>query len=396
MALDWHRATRPEGTASRGSAPGCGGPCVSPLRPTWASQPPCGWWGVCSRRPAPRPALAGSAAARRGPSRGLLYLSAFASGDTRTGVLGVDPARAMEVGSASLATLASWAPVVAADPHAVASPLGFVPVVLVALAPLILGGQRGWRFPALVGGFALVASLGPTLRLAPGMAGAPGLLAPLTALPGAAWFRFPARLLWVTTLGFGLVASLAAGPWRSAWERGPSSFSRGRGGRGPGRGRRAVPHHPCPGTPPSARAALPDGPHLSLLAPSPGRHVDVELSWWIALCLAGLAPPAPLCPMPRHGHAVRPRARCRRRSMPPCWRTNPRSARLAAVGRGRFGVGSSRQLRRGGEAVLAGLETALGPATASSSDTGVQILVVTVPDPVTDRAQARDALAALP
>lgn len=403
MALDWHRATRPEGTALQGLRTGV-------------------WWALCLATTAYLGIAATlwvvggllAAALRRdlrwrGPAAaaagalpaGLLYLSAFASGDTRTGVLGVDPARAMEVGSASLATLASWAPVVAADPHAVASPLGFVPVVLVALAPLILGGQRGWRFPALVGGFALVASLGPTLRLAPGMAGAPGLLAPLTALSGAAWFRFPARLLWVTTLGFGLVASLAAG-----------SLARRPGARPlvlvllaatavevlavVGAPFRTT---PALATPPSALAALPDGPHLSLFAPSPGRHVDVELFLVDRSCAWQAWHRQPLFARCLDTDTRSdPRARVSAQVHAALLANQPTEARalLRSVGAASVSVRPDSYAGGEAEAVLSGLETALGPATAASSDAGVQILVFAVPDPVTDRAQARDALAALP
>lgn len=403
LALDWHRSTQASGTVAQGLRSGL-------------------WWALCLATTAylgiaatvwvlggllaatlqRRIRVAGPAAAAAvALPAGALYLFAFAVGDTRSGVLGVDPGRAMEVGSASLATLASWAPGVAADPHAVASPLGFVPVVLVALAPLILGHQRGWRFPALVALLALVASLGPTLRLAPGMAGAPGLLAPFTTASPAAWFRFPARLLWVTTLGFGVVASLAAGALAARPRARPLVSALLAAAAVEVVVVVGAPFRTTPtlATPPTAFAALPAGPHLSLFAPSPGRHVDVELflvdrtcAWqaWhrqpvFARCLDTDTRSDPRARVSAEIHAA-------------LLEGQPTEARtlLQAVGAASVSVRPDSYAGSEAQAVLTGLDAALGPATAVSTDAGVHVVVFSVPDPVTDRARARAALAALP
>ncbi len=403
LALDWHRATRPDGTAVQGLRSGI-------------------WWVLClgttaylgiaatlwvlggllaaGGRRTLRWAGPVAAAAVALPA-GALYLSFFAAGDTRSGVLGVDPARAMEVGSASLSTLASWAPVVAADPHAVASPLGFVPVALVAVAPLVLGDQRGWRFPALVGLIALVASLGPTLRLAPGMNGAPGLLAPLTTLPGAAWFRFPARLLWVTTLGFGLVASRAAGCLAERPGTRPFALVLLAAAAVEILVLVGAPFRTTPALakPPSALVTLPNGPHLSLFAPSPGRHVDVELFLVDRSCAWQAWHRQPLFARCLDTDTRSdPRARVSAEVHAALLANQPGEVRalLQAVGAASVSVHPDSYAGSEADAVLAGLRAALGSATAESTDHGVQVTVFTVPQPVADRARARDALAALP
>ncbi len=143
----------------------------------------------------------------------LAYALAFAA-DGSAARLASDTTRAprvlMEGGSARLGTLLSWSPSVDLSGHSVAPSLGLTAVVLALVAPRVLRGRPGWR--VLLGGavVTVVLSLGPRLQLAAQDIDLPWVLAPLTELPGATLFRFPARLLWIASLGFGLVAARVA------------------------------------------------------------------------------------------------------------------------------------------------------------------------------------------
>ena len=401
LARDWRRATSPEGRVVDGLRAGLWW-TLSLLTSAYVGVAATLWVVGAAvagmmRRPT-RPRAWAGAAAVAFPA-GLAYVLAFSTGTTRTGLQGVSARKAMEVGSSELASLVSWAPAVPSDPHAVAAPLGFVTLALVAFAPVVLGAQRGWRLPALLGLVGVLLSLGPTLSLASGLPGAPWLLRPLAALPGGGWFRFPARLLWLPALGFGLVAARVAS---DLFDR------RGRislvllplalldvlvVGGAPARTAPRVAH------PPSALLQAPEGPLLDLFAPSPGRHVDLELwaadracAWqvWhqqtiLARCLDTDTRSDPRAKVSRWLHGAllsgAPAA--------------PTARQLAALGVASVAVHPDTYTGPGAARVLQGLQRVLGPPQASSTDGGERIVLFAVPDPEPDRARAAQALRAL-
>lgn len=408
LALDWQRSTQPGGRWTHGARAGLWWAlCLATTAylgiaaTVWVAGVALGALARRGTTPGPHPSLVPPlAAAAVALPAGALYVGVFIAGDTRTGAMGVDPARAMEVGSASLATLASWAPTVAADPHAVASPLGFVWLALVGIAPLVLTTQRSWRTPALLAVVATLAALGPTVRLAPGLPGAPGLLALLPALPGAGWFRFPARLLWVTALGLGVVASLVATTLAARPRARPLCW--GLLGMAAletllvvGAPLRTT---PTSARPPSALRALPAGPHLSLFAPSPGRHVDVELFLVDRTCAWQAWHRQPIFTRCLDTDTrTDPRARISDAVHAALLEGDPATARalLRGVGAASVSVRPDSYAGSEGAAVLAGLHEALGPPLATSTDQGVYLTVFGVPDPAS-RDAAQQSLAALP
>lgn len=117
-----------------------------------------------------------------------------------------DPVLVLEMGSTTLAGLTGWSPSSTSLLHDV-TPLGWTVMALVAVAPWIQKG-RETRWWLMLGGLALLASMGPTLRPEATLRGVlPWVLAPFASESVASFFRFPSRLLWVTTLAFGVVAA---------------------------------------------------------------------------------------------------------------------------------------------------------------------------------------------
>ena len=383
LARDWRRATSPEGRVVDGLRAGLWW-TLSLLTSAYVGVAATLWVVGRSGDDAAPPGRAPGPGRRRSPSPRGWPTSSLLDRDHPRGLQGVSARKAMEVGSSELASLVSWAPAVPSDPHAVAAPLGFVTLALVAFAPVVLGAQRGWRLPALLGLVGVLLSLGPTLSLASGLPGAPWLLRPLAALPGGGWFRFPARLLWLPALGFGLVAARVASDlfdrrgrislvllplasWMSWWWAARP---------------RTAPRARAPAKRPAAGAR---GPLLDLFAPSPG----ATWTWSCGLPTApapgrsgtnrrsspGVSIPTP-APTPERRSADGCTARsCPAHRRPPPPDSWPRSAR------GRVAVHPDTYTGPGAARVLQGLQRVLGPPHASSTDGGERIMLFAVPDP---------------
>ncbi|MDP2307781.1 MAG: hypothetical protein Q8P18_17280 [Pseudomonadota bacterium] len=124
-------------------------------------------------------------------------------------------AGAVQVGSASLVSLAGAAPEVDRGGHSIAATLSATVLALCLVSPWVLGfgaGSRpfGWRRVLGVGAVALVLSLGPRLALDALHPTLPLPFSALLELPGAGYLRFPLRLGWVWALCGGAVASCVA------------------------------------------------------------------------------------------------------------------------------------------------------------------------------------------
>jgi len=142
------------------------------------------------------------------------YVAAFSAGEMRGDALTTDPAWVrdiMVVGSATLSGLVTPVQPSGTGTHTETPALGWLIWGLLGIAPLLLRSPRKWRIWAILGGLAVLLSLGPVIRLHPDfMQGLPGLLAPLANLSAGAWLRFPSRLMGVAALCAGAVAACSA------------------------------------------------------------------------------------------------------------------------------------------------------------------------------------------
>jgi hypothetical protein len=137
---------------------------------------------------------------------GLAYLAVFAQGGAWAGS-GDDPAGVWKAGALHLASLAGWSDAMDLQGHSIGAPLGFVTLALLALAPRVLAGRRGWRLLAGLALASVALAIGRELRVYMEPEGTWWPAALVAELPGARWFRFPARLTWLWALGAGMVGA---------------------------------------------------------------------------------------------------------------------------------------------------------------------------------------------
>lgn len=116
-------------------------------------------------------------------------------------------ARVGRMGTPTLAGLATWSPGADLAHHSMAAPLGWVGLFLLVLAPRVLRGEPGWRAPLGLAVAAVGLALGRSVRLDEGVDLFDWGVDALAALPGAAAFRFPIRLLWLWSLVAGVVGA---------------------------------------------------------------------------------------------------------------------------------------------------------------------------------------------
>lgn len=135
---------------------------------------------------------------------GLAYTHLFGSG---TGSVASDPSTVLAGGSATLATLATWSPSVDLSNHSIAAPLGFVPLALLVVAPLVLRAERGWRTLAILALGSVILALGPTVQVGLGGRGTWFWVDLTSASPSLGFLHFPIRFLWLWYLCAGLVAA---------------------------------------------------------------------------------------------------------------------------------------------------------------------------------------------
>ncbi len=144
---------------------------------------------------------------------GGLYTAAFVSGGT--GQRAIDEFRDMpnkgtlRAGSANLADMAGVTVAADTESHSMVPALGFLPLVLAALA-FRLRPSGPWLLCLALGLIALAVALGPMLRGSAFSDGVPWVLSPLIKLKLATFFRFPVRLVFVAALALGAVAAAVA------------------------------------------------------------------------------------------------------------------------------------------------------------------------------------------
>lgn len=218
---------------------------------------------------------------------GVAYILAFSGGGDDGGMrnqaspfAGISPTRVLEEGSTQLSTLAGWVPQIEAQPHGVVAPLGMVLLALLAVAPLVLRPRGDWLQWAVLGLLGVALSLGPTLRMDPSLnSGMPWLMAPLARSEVVQLYRFPARMLWLSSVGIGVVASLVLTRLSTAVHPGwlaPLCIAPfGEAILLTGNAWRTA---PVPARPPSAYEHAPPGPVLDLFPAVAGPPVDYELT----------------------------------------------------------------------------------------------------------------------
>ena len=145
---------------------------------------------------------------------GGLYTVAFAAGGE--GARAIDEFRdmpgkgALKAGSANLADLAGVSRSADTESHSMVPALGFLPLVLAALALRLRPGGGPWLLCLVLGLLSLVVALGPALRGSAFSDGIPWVMAPLIELKLASFFRFPVRLVFIAALALGAVGALVA------------------------------------------------------------------------------------------------------------------------------------------------------------------------------------------
>lgn len=113
-------------------------------------------------------------------------------------------------GSITLGELLAWTDAADVGYHSVSAPLHWTAFWLMMMAPIILRNRSGWRVMMTVAVACILLSFGPLLRVT---RHSPAMASPLRgwmAIPGATFFRFPYRLMWLCSLCTGVVAAQAA------------------------------------------------------------------------------------------------------------------------------------------------------------------------------------------
>ena len=157
-------------------------------------------------RPVP---LAAAAAVALPPAIAFLaFLASSSHGAPFPAVEAITPDSLWRAGATNLAALLAWSPSVDLSSHSNAPILALTALALCLFAPKVLAARGWWMECLVLGGGATLLALGSTFQLGP--YDVPGPLRPLATEEITTWFRFPARLMWLSGLGLGLVASAVA------------------------------------------------------------------------------------------------------------------------------------------------------------------------------------------
>jgi hypothetical protein len=123
-------------------------------------------------------------------------------------------------GSASLASLAGWSPGIDTFLHSMGPAVGWTSLLLAAVAPLVVRRERLWVAllvtAAVALGLALGPRIGPLFRRDLVWSWTPWSLLDPSLLGG---FRFPCRLMLLTSFGLAAVGALAADRLARTWPR---------------------------------------------------------------------------------------------------------------------------------------------------------------------------------
>jgi len=124
------------------------------------------------------------------------------------GARGQDAAGALAQASANVLSWGWPSPMVDVDRNSFTVSLPATALALAVVAPVVLRRSAAWKPFALLAALGSVLALGPRLALGPDGGGVPMPFALLDLLGLGAAIRFPARFLWCTGLGLGVVAAL--------------------------------------------------------------------------------------------------------------------------------------------------------------------------------------------
>lgn len=146
---------------------------------------------------------------------GLVYVRMFvAHGESvrtpTTASIG-DPLRVLDAGSIHLDTLAGWNGAVDMVKHSVSGPLGYTALSLALFAPIVVVHRKYVKTLMALALVGLIFALGPQLQLHDDDLNIPLVLYGVGILGDAAsFFHFPSRLLWLCTLGLGMLGAVVA------------------------------------------------------------------------------------------------------------------------------------------------------------------------------------------
>ena len=122
-----------------------------------------------------------------------------------------DPLRVLDAGSIHLDTLAGWNGAVDMVKHSVSGPLGYTALCLALFAPIVVAHRKYVKTLMALALVGLVFALGPQLQLHDDDLNIPLVLYGVGVLGDAAsFFHFPSRLLWLCTLGMGMLGAVVA------------------------------------------------------------------------------------------------------------------------------------------------------------------------------------------
>lgn len=137
---------------------------------------------------------------------GLLYVRQFTANAFSDGQA-LEAGQILNMGSASLGSLAGWSDLVDLRYHSIAAPVGWVGLFGLLLAPLFLAGRPAWRTLTILAFVALLASMGRAIRLEPGGDAWWSPMSWLVDVRGVEYFRFPVRFTWLYALGAAIVTA---------------------------------------------------------------------------------------------------------------------------------------------------------------------------------------------
>ncbi len=141
---------------------------------------------------------------------GLLYVRMFTSNAWSDGQT-LEAGQVLNMGSASLASLAGWSDLIDLRYHSIGAPVGWIGLFGVLLAPLFLSGRPGWRTLALLALLALIAAMGRSIRIEPGGSPFWSPMSWLVDVRGVEYFRFPVRFAWLYALCAAMVTARVLG-----------------------------------------------------------------------------------------------------------------------------------------------------------------------------------------
>lgn len=211
---------------------------------------------------------------------GAAYAWLFASGHRFADAATPQRHLLWEMGATTLEGLFGWSEALDLRYHSLSAPVGWTVFWLLLFAPFALRGRRGWKMLFGLALFALLLTLGRTIRATPEHEGWASPVRLALGLPGIEWFRFPLRFAWLYALCGGVVAARVAAeiaPGRRWLGAGLLVLCAGDAIVGTGL---PVRLRQAPAGIPSAYASAPEGRAVLDLYPPAADYTRMELELW--------------------------------------------------------------------------------------------------------------------